>query len=381
MAVCICMSFITACNTIDISKYWRDETADGITSIDELVKVTGSAMPAETVASLSEDKYAYAQLDEETKKVYDEILDAILKQSEVIGVDTLDTDVLNNAYESVLADYGGLFWVEGYTYTEYTRVNEIVGLEFAPKYTMDSEERKSKQEEIDQVVDEMLGGISVNDSDYDKAKYVYDILISEVEYNIEAEDSQNIISALLNKETVCRGYASATQYLLNMLNIQSAIVTGDTEGEAHAWNLVQLDGEYYYIDTTWGNSSYLNSDSEQQKFINYSYFAVTTDELEKTHNITTSMVLPDCTATTDNYFVKESLYFSDWNPYEVGDVFEILGQGESNSVSVKFSDNTLYNQAKEYFITDKNLAYYFSEDENIFYLEDEDQRVLTVTIE
>lgn len=366
---------------LNISDYWRDESADGITSIDELVKITGNATPAKEVSSISADKYAYAQLDEQTRVVYDEVLDAILKHTELIGVDTTNKDVLNLAYEAVLADYGGLFWVEGYTYTEYTRSDEVVGLEFAPKYTMTAEEQQNTQGKIDQAATIFLSGISQESSDYEKARYVYDKLIDEVEYDAKATENQNIISALLYKKTVCRGYACATQYLLNMLGIESVIVTGTANGEAHAWNMVKLDGEYYYLDTTWGNSTYLTESSEQQKFINYTYFAVTTEELLTTHEIDFDIALPECTATQDNYYVMEDRYYTQWNPYEVGDAFESASQEGSSYISVKFASDDLYQEAKKYFITDRHLAYYFSGDENIFYIEDEEQRVITVTIQ
>ncbi len=67
--------------------------------------------------------------------------------------------------------------------------------------------------------------------------------------------------SFLNKKTVCQGYANATQYLLTLLGIPAVVVTGTAEGDTHAWNLVQLDGAYYFMDTTWGNSSYNNGAS------------------------------------------------------------------------------------------------------------------------
>ena len=59
------------------------------------------------------------------------------------------------------------------------------------------------------------------------------------------------------------------------------MVTGTAEGDTHAWNLVQLDGAYYFMDTTWGNSSYNNGASGMGTFINYNYFGVTTAEISK----------------------------------------------------------------------------------------------------
>ena len=188
--------------------------------------------------------YAYSTLADTAKEVYHEILTAILEHKEKIEVSTLEVDVLEEAYRAICADYGGLYWVSGYVYTQYSRGGEPTGMEFQPKYTMDADEREETQKQIDASVEELMAGISHQDSDYTKAKYVFEILVQNVDYDASAENNQNIISAFLNRATVCQGYACATQYLLRLLGIQSAIVTGNANGESHAWNLVRLDGEY-----------------------------------------------------------------------------------------------------------------------------------------
>ena len=152
-------------------------------------------------------------------------------------------------------------------------------MDFSPKYTMDYDKRMELQAQIDASTEELLDGISVTDSDYDKAKYVFEILVQNVDYDSSVDNNQNIISAFLNRATVCQGYACATQYLLKMLGMESVIVTGTANGESHAWNLVKLDGNYYYMDTTWGNSRYLDDASQTAKYVNYNYLAVTSEEI------------------------------------------------------------------------------------------------------
>ena len=98
------------------------------------------------------------------------------------------------------------------------------------------------------MVDSILKNVDPSWGDYEKAKYVFEYLAGNVEYQMGTEQNQNIISVFLNKKTVCQGYANATQYLLTLLGIPAVVVTGTAEGDTHAWNLVQLDGAYYFMD-------------------------------------------------------------------------------------------------------------------------------------
>ncbi|MCX4320229.1 MAG: hypothetical protein OSJ44_10935 [Lachnospiraceae bacterium] len=335
----------------------------------------------ETKVSLAENfgvNYAYSTLDEETRIVYDEVLDAILSHEEEVSVSTVDTKILENAYKAVCADYGGLFWVSGYVYTQYTRGGKLVGMDFTPKYTMSHEERIGIQEQIDDSVEELLAGISVSNSDYEKAKYVFEILIQNVDYDASMENNQNIISVFLSRATVCQGYACATQYLLNKLGVPSTIVTGMAEGESHAWNLVRLDGNYYYMDTTWGNSRYLDDSSQIEKYVNYSYLAVTSEEISRTHVLDSSFPLPECTSMENNYFVREGKYFTEWNPENVGSLFAQAWSQGGGGMAVKFSSPELYQQAIQYFIADQHIADYCEKISSIYYLEDPEQYVLTI---
>lgn len=256
---------------------------------------------SEKVDSISKDRYAYQQLSEEEQIVYDQILNCVLEHSEKVAVMTKDADLLQKVYDCMMADYGGLFWIDGYQYNTYSSMDQVVGIEFMPRYTLTKEQTSDYQAQIDAVVEEWMAGVGPDDSDFTKSKYVFETLVNHVEYDKNSANNQNILSVFLGKSTVCQGYADATQYLLQQLGIQSVIVRGTANGEPHAWNLVCLEGEYYFTDTTWGNSRYLMPDSSIQKFVNYDYLNATSAFMAETHETDMPFPLPECTATACHY--------------------------------------------------------------------------------
>lgn len=321
------------------------------------------------VQRISGEKYAYGQLDAIEQTVYDEMLSTILNHENKISLSTTDTDVMNRAYSAVCSDYGGLFWVNGYVFTRYKKGDELVGLEFSPKYTMTEEVRRQTQERIDRVVEEWFAGISINDTDYEKAKYIYETLALKTEYVEDAGDSQNIISVFLRKQTVCQGYACAVQYLLEQLGVQSIIVSGKALGQPHAWNLLCLDGEYYYMDATWGNNGYRNKEGVETSFIDYNYMAMTTAEMQMGHEPDMDISLPECTAVLNNYYIKEGNYVEEWHPEQLGAMLAKAWEGKQ-VITLRFSDDSLKDQAFRYFIQDGHIADYCPGLSQINYLED-----------
>lgn len=368
----------SACSPYDLQDLLQEEP-ENIES--ESVKDSQNQQKAEAPAAdtwqlekpqreqISVGKYAYEHLEQQGQVVYDEMLTAILNHEEKIRLSTTDLDLMRKAYTAVCGDYGGLFWVEGYVFTRYTKGEELVSLEFAPKYTMSEEERKITQAQIDETVDLWMNGISINDTDYEKAKYVYELLALNTEYVPDATDSQNIISVFIKQQTVCQGYACAVQYLLGQLGIQSVIVSGTALGDAHAWNLICLDGEYYYMDATWGNNGYRNQEGLETSFIDYNYMAMTTAEMMMGHVPDAEIELPECTAVMNNYYIKEGTYIEEWNPEWMGALLtDAWMQGQV--VTLRFSDEILKKQAFRYFIEEGYIADYCDGITEVNYIED-----------
>jgi hypothetical protein len=164
-----------------------DEVADRMEKI-----VTGNN-PLE-VKTVSQDKYAYNTLPDNTKLVYDEILYAIMHREEKVQIATTDVDEMELAYLAVRCDYCNLFWLKQFSYVTYNRGDEITAIMVTPEYSMSKEEQKKTQKQIDEEADRMLADAPTDGTDYDKALYVFEKLITEVDYVDDSADNQNIIS-------------------------------------------------------------------------------------------------------------------------------------------------------------------------------------------
>ena len=97
-------------------------------------------------------------------------------------------------------------------------------------------------------------------STYDKIKTVNDYICNTVEYSFETAkgqaDYRSAYDALAYKTTVCSGYALLFQKFMDQMGIPCYYATGTMNGVGHAWNIVQLDGQWYHIDCTNADQSY-----------------------------------------------------------------------------------------------------------------------------
>lgn len=332
------------------------------------------------VKSISKGRYAYETLSEENKVIYDQMLDAVMNHDEEVTLSTEDGQELEDIFNCIKADYGGLFWVESFRYTQYQRNGKTEAMSFAPNYIMTSEERSRMQKRIDRQVKKYIKEVSQK-SDYEKVRDIYRKLIQKVNYNLEAEHNQNIISVFIGKETVCQGYASAMQYLMDQLDIPCVIVTGMAKGGPHAWNLVQIEGEWYYLDVTWGNSKFHDDEENDVKYIEYDYLNITTEEMLKDHTPQVKFELPECTALENNYYVKENKYFTSMDEEaaeKLGAIFKRAYEKGRSHVSVKFSSRELCAQAKEYFLTQYHISDYCSGLETVYYKTDMQMNIFVV---
>lgn len=318
--------------------------------------------------------YYYAALsDDQRMTLYREIFTILTDMGQDVTVSCRDEALLDEVFRCVLADHPELFYVTGYTYTKYTKDSEVVQISFSGTYSMTKEEIERCQGKIDEYVESCLAGMPRED-DYAKIRYLYEYLIRNTEYSLQAPENQNMCSVFLYGQSVCQGYAKAFQYLCGRAGIYATLVTGRIResGYGHAWNLVRSDGAYYYVDTTWGDASYtMNGQVAKQgsPSVSYEYLCVTTDQINRTHEIDTVVGMPDCTSLKDNYYVRQNAYFTEFDEALLSELFD---QSREAYVTFQCQSEEVYRQYEEYLIGQERIFDYMDSPSGISYSDNEE---------
>ncbi|MDT3427611.1 hypothetical protein J2Z22_003174 [Paenibacillus forsythiae] len=88
----------------------------------------------------------------------------------------------------------------------------------------------------------------------EKVKAIHDWVVLNLKYDT-TYTKYTAYEGLKSGSAVCQGYSLLTYKLLKGAGIPNKIVEGTAwqggSGQAHAWNLVQLNGRWYHLDTTW----------------------------------------------------------------------------------------------------------------------------------
>lgn len=94
----------------------------------------------------------------------------------------------------------------------------------------------------------------------EREKYAFDLICANATYEYGTYD-QSAFSLVYEGKTVCAGYAATFQLLMNAVGIDTIEVTSYN----HAWNISNVHGVWYEVDTTW-------ADNDSTGNIDYSYY-------------------------------------------------------------------------------------------------------------
>lgn len=312
-------------------------------------------------------EYYFKQLTEEEQRVYRELLKGIRAREKEFYLTISDDDSIDRSYHAVLKDHPEIFWVHNREKIYKTTYSDSDYCVFTPGYTYTDSEIDKIQTAMEQSFQEVRALIPEDAGDYEKVRIVYTYVIDHTQYQT-GEDDQSIAGVFWKKSAVCAGYAGAVQYLLERLDIPCIYVDGSTKGstEGHAWDIVKIGQEYYYVDATNGDQpKFLNGDAaqlEEHKTIIYDYLCPFPEEYEKTYTPSEELTVPACTAKDLDFYVLNQGYFEDYSWQDIYDYCKMRLDNGAAVVRFKFGSQEAFSEACQELLDDgvvQNVAQYY----------------------
>ena len=312
-------------------------------------------------------EYYFKQLTEEEQRVYRELLKGIRAREKEFYLTISDDDSIDRSYHAVLKDHPEIFWVHNREKIYKTTYSDSDYCVFTPGYTYTDGEIDEIQTAMEQSFQEVRALIPEDAGDYEKVRIVYTYVIDHTQYQT-GEDDQSIAGVFWKKSAVCAGYAGAVQYLLERLDIPCIYVDGNTKGstEGHAWDIVKIGQEYYYVDATNGDQpDFLNGDAaqlEEHKTIIYDYLCPFPEEYEKTYTPSEELTVPACNAKDLDFYVLNQGYFEDYSWQDIYDYCKMRLDNGAAVVRFKFGSQEVFSEACQELLDDgvvQNVAQYY----------------------
>lgn len=204
------------------------------------------------------------------------------------------------AFERVIMENPKYFYVERSIY------GNSRGFQISYLYT--TEETALMQTQIDAEARNILDLITEDMTNAQKVCVVHDYMVISYDYRTFedvdelTDEDYRIYGIMANKKGVCQAYAEAFLYMMQKLGINAKLVTGYANGGRHAWNCVELDGQWYQLDITWDDPVVTWTDY----YIQHDYFLVSDRMLSADH----SWESADYPQSPANYSGLSQLLFS-----------------------------------------------------------------------
>ncbi len=218
---------------------------------------------------------------------YDTIVKACTNRTTDFECKPFTNDQFWNAYDAVRFDHPEFYWLHNYDLTTFIdKDNMIVKV----KMNIPSDAGVWGTV-LEAAADNEARLIKDYGSDYDKYKEIYSYVMNHASYGrAKGVDDQSITGIMINELGVCSGYADTFKYLCDRAGLFCIKVVGNTsdyngglDPETHAWNMIRIDGSYYWVDVTWGDTSKDNDQTTYGTPDQYSYFCATDAKFLKDH--------------------------------------------------------------------------------------------------
>ena len=214
----------------------------------------------------SDGRYYNEYLDVNERKLYVEILNDLkdIKNETVIDCRNFGYSdnytcgsLISIIIDVILMEHPDLFWYRSSSWSYGTDVGVVVKHHYVSKNKL---RLYFVEKKLLRKIDEIASDFEDMNQE-EQVKAVYTWLGETTNYStIITRKSGTAWSALLSDDSVCAGFAAASQLLFQRLGINSVLALGNYDGMGHAWNFVELNNKYYWYDSTVAGSNDRDSD-------------------------------------------------------------------------------------------------------------------------
>ena len=172
------------------------------------------------------------------------------------------TKVSTDLYESIFADDNKISLKAGdylaFSYDQIEYRGEILesGNNYNYIFTISATyyDNYNQEQYIDLKTEEIINSLNLNNlSEYEKAAKINEWIYNNVKYDYNVVDYLPFTpyNALVSGKAVCQGFSTLTYLLATKAGLNTHIIRSDN----HSWNVVEIDGKWYYWDTTLNHSA------------------------------------------------------------------------------------------------------------------------------
>lgn len=249
---------------------------------------------------------SYACVANNYNEYYNEVKTAMenFNDSITIKIVNYNKDTYNlSVIDKILDDYYDIdYGINGASGTVYTMGN-ITVLEIQFKYSVSKSEMTAMRDASKVKANAIISSIiTPGMGDLDKELAIHNYIVNNAAYDYTnyvngtlPEQSFTDYGVLVTGKAVCEGYAKAMFRLMSLAGVECKVVKGTGDGQAHAWNIVKINGSYCQVDATWDDPVTTTG----QNILSYNYFDLSDAQMAKDHQWDTSKY-PSCTTTQYN---------------------------------------------------------------------------------
>lgn len=291
----------------------------------------------------TEKRVFYQYFTQQEKAIYTALYNGVMQKMEYIELPyEIDGRTYEKIYITLEKQEPEFFYLSNSFYTaEKVRTARI-------EYREEHYESDSQKVLIENQAEKICNNINSVPSDFDKLLFIHDYIALNCSYVETGEEYlETVYGCLVNGSANCEGYAKTFKYLCDKLDIPCMVTVGVTsDGVNHAWNQVQINGEWYNVDVTW-------DDTEDELGVNHVYFLNPDADFVDHRADVAFMPVFECLSDTQNFYHKKDLLITIQDDAErilTRELADING-----AMELKFADKHSYSEFKNVYLENQRV--------------------------